>query len=497
MKKSRILIALVLLIVFCSDLQAQLKDVNKIMNYLRHPKKDLTAVCAHRGYWQESGTPENSLPAIQRAVGVGIEMIELDIKMSSDGIPVLMHDVNLGRVTDVESRSTKGKNPPVNWFTSGDLQKLRLKDKNGKLTNYHLPTLEQALDYIHDQRLSVVILLDIKDQAATKACWDIVKYKKNWWGTYAYDWVIFKLNATIYGSNPSTLENHLKLGQTHGVGYGAWVPYKYNFKFIPVFTTNMYSKMNCLATYNNYKKQPYFVAVEVDLKEDRGIHSDIVNQANRDNKMLVCFNALPDAGDNVHFWNADGATKYTLRDKFYTAPGGSPADKDDRRGSWQWLVSWNCRLITTDNPYRLVQDYLIGINKRNIHWYTTDWARRASESDSTADTTVYDATPYLFDDTVSSVDPEPVVGDSLKIFPNPVHESLNVIILNQIAGKTQFTLYDATGTPVFQKSITLDGGLQDITALDIAGNGIKPGIYTLQAILPDGRKQKATHIVVH
>jgi glycerophosphoryl diester phosphodiesterase len=500
MKKSKILFSIVLFVVLCNDLHAQLKDVHKIINYLRHPKNDLVAVCAHRGYWRENNVPENSLAAIQRAVDVGIETIELDIKLSSDGVPVLSHDLTLGRCTNATLlHPRQGNNPPVKWFTSGDLQKLQLRDKRGVLTNQHLPTFEQAMDYIRNHTLSVVVVLDIKDQAATKACWEVVKRKQNAWGTPAYDWVIFKLNATIYGENPSTLENHLNLGQSHYLGNGSWSYYSRDFKYIPVFTTNMYNKLNCLQTYKNYRYKNYFVAVEVDFKQNNGIHSDIVNQANRDNKTLVCFNALPDAGGN-RFWKADYSGTYRLQDIYYTAPGGSPRDTDDRRGSWQWLVSWKCRFITTDEPVNLINDYLKGQGKRNTNWYTRDWARVASESDTTIaeDQDVYMQETFTdtFTDSVSSTYTPAAVTDSLFIFPNPTDGILHTTIVQQKSGYAQFDLVDASGAPVYHTSIYLEDGLQDITVVDLKSAGVKAGIYLLQVTLPDSRKQILKRIVV-
>ncbi|MBA2565268.1 MAG: glycerophosphodiester phosphodiesterase [Gemmatimonadetes bacterium] len=52
---------------------------------------------AHRG---ASGTfPENTLPAFHGAVEAGAEMIELDVHLSADGIPVVIHDSTLERTT--------------------------------------------------------------------------------------------------------------------------------------------------------------------------------------------------------------------------------------------------------------------------------------------------------------------------------------------------------------------------------------------------------------
>ena len=54
-------------------------------------------VIAHRG---ASGTcPENTLPAFRRAVDLGAPMIELDVQLTRDGHPVVIHDRTLDRTT--------------------------------------------------------------------------------------------------------------------------------------------------------------------------------------------------------------------------------------------------------------------------------------------------------------------------------------------------------------------------------------------------------------
>jgi glycerophosphoryl diester phosphodiesterase len=56
-----------------------------------------TEVIAHRG---ASGTcPENTLPAFRRAVALGAPMIELDVQLTRDGHPVIIHDWTLERTT--------------------------------------------------------------------------------------------------------------------------------------------------------------------------------------------------------------------------------------------------------------------------------------------------------------------------------------------------------------------------------------------------------------
>ena len=53
---------------------------------------------AHRG--ASSTHPENTLPAFETAIALGADAIELDVRLSADGVPVVMHDADVGRTTD-------------------------------------------------------------------------------------------------------------------------------------------------------------------------------------------------------------------------------------------------------------------------------------------------------------------------------------------------------------------------------------------------------------
>ncbi len=61
-----------------------------------HPSKMLVAT--HRG--ERFTAPENTLTAFQRAIDVGVDMIETDIRMTGDHELVIMHDPDVDRTTE-------------------------------------------------------------------------------------------------------------------------------------------------------------------------------------------------------------------------------------------------------------------------------------------------------------------------------------------------------------------------------------------------------------
>ena len=71
-------------------------------------------VMAHRGgraLW-----PENTLYAFERAVELGVDVLEMDIRTTADGVPIVMHD-------DTVDRTTNGSGP-VHSFTLDELKSL-------------------------------------------------------------------------------------------------------------------------------------------------------------------------------------------------------------------------------------------------------------------------------------------------------------------------------------------------------------------------------------
>ena len=64
---------------------------------LLNPDCQRVLVASHRADWR--GWPENSIPAIESVIRMGVDMMELDLKMTKDSVLVLCHDWTLDRTT--------------------------------------------------------------------------------------------------------------------------------------------------------------------------------------------------------------------------------------------------------------------------------------------------------------------------------------------------------------------------------------------------------------
>ncbi len=111
----------------------------------------------HRGL--SPGYPENTLAAFRNSVALGVDVIELDLRGSRDGIPVVMHDPTVDRTTTGTGA--------VEALTLAELKSLDAGSRTGKkFKNERIPAFEEVLPLISGTRVN--LLLDIKPSASLK-----------------------------------------------------------------------------------------------------------------------------------------------------------------------------------------------------------------------------------------------------------------------------------------------------------------------------------------
>jgi glycerophosphoryl diester phosphodiesterase len=111
-------------------------------------------VSAHRG-GSLPGFPENSIATYENTLKNTFAIIELDPRYTKDSLMIIHHDPQLGRTSE-------GKGNVMD-FTMAELLKLRLKDSNGNLTGYHMPTFDEALEWAKGK---TILVIDQKDVSA-------------------------------------------------------------------------------------------------------------------------------------------------------------------------------------------------------------------------------------------------------------------------------------------------------------------------------------------
>lgn len=93
---------------------------------------------AHRG--DTKAALENTLPAFEAALKLGVDGIELDLQLSKDGEVVVFHDEDLQRLA--------GRPEKISKMTLREIQNVRLKNSDARI-----PTLSELLDLVKDRGL--------------------------------------------------------------------------------------------------------------------------------------------------------------------------------------------------------------------------------------------------------------------------------------------------------------------------------------------------------
>ena len=101
-------------------------------------------VVAHRG--ASGDAPENTVAAVREAARQEADWVELDVVMSKDGVPVLLHDTTLARTTDVEEKFPDRAPWLVEDFTVTELKQLDAGSWfDERFAGEPVPTFREAL----------------------------------------------------------------------------------------------------------------------------------------------------------------------------------------------------------------------------------------------------------------------------------------------------------------------------------------------------------------
>jgi len=109
---------------------------------------------SHRG--EHLHHPENTMPAFEEAVRVGADYIEVDVRTSSDGKLVLMHDGTVDRTTNGHGEIAKMTFAEIRALDAG----VRKADA---FAGTKVPTFDEVLDYA---RGKINIYVDVKQVSA-------------------------------------------------------------------------------------------------------------------------------------------------------------------------------------------------------------------------------------------------------------------------------------------------------------------------------------------
>lgn len=108
-------------------------------------------VLAHRGDARRE--PENTLPAFAAAMRGGADGVELDVRLTRDGVPVVIHDATVDRTTDGHGR--------IADLSSAELRRLRCGTADEEGGGPVVPLLEEVAAWARDQQAQLHV--ELKD----------------------------------------------------------------------------------------------------------------------------------------------------------------------------------------------------------------------------------------------------------------------------------------------------------------------------------------------
>lgn len=106
---------------------------------------------------------ENTLGSIEKAIELGVDFVEIDLRLTRDGHVVVLHDATVDRTTTGHGR--------IKDLTLAQVKRIKTKD------GQHVPTLEEALKLTHGR---VGLMLEMKTTGSAKPVTEVVQRSGFW-----------------------------------------------------------------------------------------------------------------------------------------------------------------------------------------------------------------------------------------------------------------------------------------------------------------------------
>ncbi len=281
----------------------QVSPVEKTLHQLQNPSKDYLIVVSHRGDWRYA--PENSIASVQRCIDLGVDIVEIDVRLTKDGHLVAMHDYTVDRTTNGTGK--------VSDLTLAEIKTLRLKNACGvRGSQFEVPTLKEIMQVAKGK---IMINLDKTEGQTVREAYEILRQ------TGTVDHAIFK-------ANESALEMRNK--------YGSLMD---SIIFMPKLW------------YENKKVNQHLTDYEKDT-------NPFVYEVLFDSEHAATFKLLPELARQ-----GDTFLAIALWDDLVAGHTDEKAIIDGPEASYGWLIKQGANGIMTDRPELL----LAYLRKKKLH----------------------------------------------------------------------------------------------------------------------------------
>ena len=122
-------------------------------------------IIAHRGASAEA--PENTLAAFRRAIEIGADGVEFDVRLAADGVPVVIHDATLERTAGLKHRIAEMTTDELAQIDVGSWFNRRFPHfADEAYSSETVPTLAKTLEFLSN--LVGPIYLEVKIDSAAE-----------------------------------------------------------------------------------------------------------------------------------------------------------------------------------------------------------------------------------------------------------------------------------------------------------------------------------------
>lgn len=320
------LIGLLCLLPISIECTAQ-TSVSEIVKIIKNRKSypNYVLIAAHRGYWADY--PENSQKAYEMAIALGVDIVEMDVRLTRDNQMVIFHDACLDRVT-----TGYGK---LGDTTLEEVLKLFLINPDGTPTTSKMLTLDQGLNYLKDK---AVVSIDIKE---TGAQFDDL---------YVRIIRLLKDKGMLW---QSIIKGKIPLAELQLLTARAGATLD-NFIYTPIAFSNTKNLDSYIRDFIASKK---IYAFELVYKQSKDPILSYINLLQTNGVWVGQYSFWPETADGVF------AEKIPLTDtdpiaRDYNFKDEDPTNfLDDGRGDWDWLFAKGADYVITDRS-ELMLDYL-------------------------------------------------------------------------------------------------------------------------------------------
>ncbi len=372
-------------------------DPPHVISTMRDVTQSTPVVSIHRGSW-EPWFPENSEVAFIRANIDGTAVIETDVRLTKDNVPVLFHDAGLGRLTNIYAYAPseqkrfnpftgEGYNPKITEVNYDVVKKLNLLSvPGGRWTTYRILSVSDFYNFYYNNYLNLTVFLEIKDpksvplliKALNEDTRDYYHGQGNGVQLHARDFTVFKFNVNYF----PLYSDWQKIFQEQQVPccYNSMPSYKSNtYKDFAQKGIDMTQSVNSWMAPENTTLS----GIEIGLKTRGGILQDLYDQVSG-KAVTGIFNAVPDLllanpsikpktavediyDDSIYVKASyafyDGTTGrccYRLGDLLSTWE--DKKDSKDERGDPAYVVGDNpampkFRIVTSDKPGDMINEF--------------------------------------------------------------------------------------------------------------------------------------------